>query len=151
MTEQAAVSSTIVRKRQFIKDLKKDDVVNDIFVVKFKKPVEAYKNGFKFELRLGDSSREIMYKYWGPQDEAKVRALYDSISPDSIVLVQGRVSQWKEQIDISANDPNTVKTLAKGEYDPGDFVRASSKPIGVMYSNLMDYVNSIKNEEFAEL
>src|SRR3989338_7166947 len=151
MAEQAAISSGIIRKREFIKDLKKDDIVNDVFVVKFKKPVEAYKNGFKFELRLGDSSREIMYKYWGPQDEAKVRALYDSISPDSIVLVQGRVSAWKEQIDISANDPNTVKTLAKGEYDPGDFVRVSSKPIDVMYSNLLSYIDSIKSEDMKNL
>src|SRR3989339_2082328 len=84
MAEQAAISSGIIRKRQFIKDLKKDDVVNDIFVVKFKKPIEPYKNGYKFELRLGDSSKEIMYKYWGPPEEAKVKLLYGTISSDDV-------------------------------------------------------------------
>ncbi|MDO8740397.1 MAG: HD domain-containing protein [Candidatus Woesearchaeota archaeon] len=141
----------IIRKKQFIKDFKQDQIVNDIFVVKFKKPIEPYKNGYKFELRLGDSSREIMYKYWGPPEEAKVKFLYDMIKPDDVVLAQGRVNEWKGQFEISANEENKIKILSKNEYDIRDFVRMSSKPIEEMFKELMSYVGKIENKELKKL
>jgi len=139
------------KKKQLIKDFKKDDIISDIFVVKFKKPVEPYKNGFKFELRLGDSSKEIMYKYWGPSDEAKVKFLYDSIKSDDVVLVQGRVNEWNSQLEISANDHNIIQVLSSEEYEAGDFVRQGSKPVGVMFQNLMEYIESVKNKDLRKI
>lgn len=141
----------IIRKKQFIKDFKKDQIVNDIFVVKFRKPVEPYKNGYKFELRLGDSSREIMYKYWGPSEEAKVKFLYDMIKQDDVVLVQGRVNEWKDQLELSANEENTIKVLSKNEYNASDFVKISSKPVEEMFKELMNYVEKVENKELKKL
>jgi len=140
-----------IRKRQFIKDLKKDDIVSDIFVVKFKKPIEPYKNGYKFELRLGDSSKEIMYKYWGPPEEAKVKLLYGTISSDDVVLVQGRVNEWGNQLEISANENHIIRILSEDEYDIRDFVRETSKPIEIMFQDLLGYIDSIKNKELQKL
>lgn len=141
----------IIRKKQFIKDFRADQIVNDIFVVKFKKPIEPYKNGYKFELRLGDSSREIMYKYWGPPEEAKVKFLYDMIKQDDVVLAQGRVNEWKGQFEISANEENKIKILSKDEYDIRDFVRISSKPVEEMFRELMLYIEKIENKELKKL
>lgn len=140
-----------MRKKQFIKDLKKDDIVSDIFVVKFKKPVEQYKNGFRFELRIADSSKEIMYKYWGPADEAKVRALYDSVKKNDVVLVTGRVNEWNEQLEISANERDQIRVLGKEEYDLHDFVRSSKKPIDVMWQDLLSFVDSIKDDDISKV
>ncbi|MBI2129601.1 HD domain-containing protein [Candidatus Woesearchaeota archaeon] len=141
----------IIRKKQFIKDFKQDQIVNDIFVVKFKKPIEPYKNGYKFELRLGDSSREIMYKYWGSPEEAKVKFLYDMIKPDDVVLAQGRVNEWKGQFEISANEENKIKILSKGEYDASDFVRMGLKPVEELFKELMNYIEKIENKELKKL
>ncbi|MFH1510307.1 MAG: HD domain-containing protein [Candidatus Woesearchaeota archaeon] len=134
-------------KKQLIRDLKKDDLVNDIFVVKFKKPIEPYRNGYKFELRLGDSSKEIMCKYWGPQEEAKVRLLYDLIKPDSVVQVQGRVNEWNNQLEVSCNESDIIRVLGADEYDIKDFVRQSEKDIEIMYKELLARIASVEDIE----
>ena len=71
--------------------------------MKSKDVQSKYKNGYKFELRLGDSSKEIMYKYWGPDDEEKVNSVYDSIKSDDVVHIQGRINEWNNNFEISAN------------------------------------------------
>lgn len=139
------------RKIKQISELKKDDIVNDIFVVKFKKPVEPYKNGYRFELRLGDASKEIMYKYWGPDDEAAVEALYESINKDDVVAVQGRVNEWNEKLEISANENNTIIPLKEGEYDVKDFIKKSNKDPELMWRDLKLYIDSITNPELKNL
>src|SRR5210317_867922 len=100
----------IVKKKKLIKDLTKNEIVDDIFVVKFKKPVEQYKNGFKFELRLADSSGEIMYKFWGSDNEALVEGIYDSIKDGDVVYIQGRMNEWNEKLEISANNDYDIHT-----------------------------------------
>jgi 3'-5' exoribonuclease len=134
-----------IRKKQFIKDFKKDDIISDVFVVKFKKPVEQYKNGYKFELRIGDSSKEIMYKYWGPADEVAVQGLYDSIRKDDVVFAQGRVNEWNGSLEISANGQYQLSVLKSGEYDIQDFIRRSAKDKELMWSELEGFIDSIKN------
>src|SRR3989344_5137304 len=119
----------MIRKIKLIKDLKKDEMVNDIFVVKFKKPVDKYKNGYKFELRLGDSSKEIMYKYWGTDDEQQVKSIYDSIKADNIIQIQGRVNEWNGNLEISGNAEHLIKVLSSDEYDVSEFIKQSDKPI----------------------
>lgn len=141
----------MMRKKQFVKDLKKDDIVNDIFVVKFKKPVEQYKNGYKFELRLGDSSKEIMFKYWGPGDEAKVTVLYSSIEKGDVVHVQGRVNEWNNNLEISANDKHVIKVLKQEEYDVVDFIKKSKKDPSEMWNEFSGYMDSIKNPDIKKI
>jgi 3'-5' exoribonuclease len=135
----------IIRKKQLIRDMKKEELIDDVFVVKFRKPIEPYKNGYKFELRLADSSKEIMYKYWGPSDEQKVRLLFETIRPDSVVQVQGRVNEWNNQLEISANEQSKVRVLKQGEYDIRDFVRETEKPVEDMYADLLANVASVKD------
>jgi len=130
----------VIRKKTLIKDLKKDDLVNDVFVVKFKKPIEPYKNGYKFELRLGDSSREIMFKYWGPAEEQKVKLLYELIKPNSVVLVQGRVNEW-----------NNIQVLSQDEYDIRDFVRQTTRHTEEMFTELVKHIAAVKNPELKKL
>ena len=140
-----------MRKKQFIKDLKKDEIVNDIFVVKFKKPVEPYKNGYKFELRLGDSTKEIMFKYWGSDNEVLVKRLYDMIKKDDIIHVQGRVNEWNNNLEISANSDHLIKILNENEYSKEDFVKTSEKDINEMYNEILNIINTIEDEEIKKL
>ena len=141
----------MMKKSRMIKDLKKDDMINDIFVVKFKKPVEPYKNGYKFELRLGDSSKEIMYKYWGPPEENKVKLLYDLIKHGDVVHLQGRVSEWNSNLEISANDQHTVRILQPGEYDIKDFIRESKRRREEMWKELVSYADMVKNKDIKKI
>jgi 3'-5' exoribonuclease len=135
-------------KKMLIKDLKKDDQVNDIFAVKFKRGVEQYKNGYKFELRVCDSSKEIMVKYWGPNNEEEVKKLYDSIKKDSVVLINGYVNEWNNQLEISAS---SIIPLKEGDYKADEFIRKTEKDIDEMWNELMGYVNSIKDEDYSKI
>ena len=141
-------------KTQLIKSLKKDEVINDIFVVKFKKPVQSYSNDskYRFELRLGDSSGEIMLKYWGGTDKQKVEQIYDSIKQDDVIFVQGRVGEWNGIFDISCNqeDP-ALKVLTTDEYDLSDFIRKTERDIEEMYSEILNIIESIENGKFKQL
>ncbi len=133
------------KKIQTVAGLKKDQIVNDVFFVKFKKPVEKYKNGYKFELKLGDSTGEIMMKYWGDDNEAKMQSLYDSIKQDSVIFLNGRVNEWNEKLEIALNKENVIKVCSPEEYDVKDFVKSSQKDIEVMFKELMLLVNSVKD------
>ncbi|MCB9359374.1 HDIG domain-containing protein [Candidatus Woesearchaeota archaeon] len=139
------------KKTQNIIDLKKDDIVNDIFVVKFKKAVEQYKNGYRFEMRLGDATKEIMYKYWGPDDEAKVKALYESINKDDVIHVTGRMNEWNGLLEISGNEQASISVLREGEYDVKEFIRVSERDRDEMWNALIGFVDSVKNPEIKKI
>jgi 3'-5' exoribonuclease len=141
----------MLKKQKPIKDLKIGDMVSDIFVVKFKKPIESYKNGYKFELRLGDASMEIMLKYWGSKNEKEVRALYDSIKEDDVVFVKGKVVEFNNNLEISANAPDTIKVCSPEEYHVDDFVRVSKNNVDKMYADVLALVDSVKNVEIKEI
>jgi 3'-5' exoribonuclease len=138
-------------KKQYIKDFKKEDIVNDIFVVKFKKPVESYKNGYKFELRLGDSSKEIMFKYWGPNNETAVKELYNSIKKDYVVHVQGKINEWNDNLEISSGERYPITILEPSEYDIKAFIKVSKKDPQKMWNELLEIINSITNPEIKKI
>ncbi len=141
-------------KKQLIKSLKKDDIINDVFVVKFKKPVQPYSGDskYRFELRLGDSSGEIMLKCWGGSDKEKVEEVYNSINKDDVISVQGKVGEWNEIIDISCNpEEHTLKVLDSGEYKLSDFIRKTERDIEEMYSKLSSIIDSVENIKFKQL
>ena len=141
-----------ITKKQPINALKDGDRVDDVFVVKIKKGVSSYKNGYSFTLILSDSSGEsIDYKFWGGKNEEVVRKLYDSIKADSVVHVQGRFSFYGVTPQIATNEPDIIETLEKGQYEESDFVKKSKKDIDKMYDELINFITSVKNEQLKKL
>ena len=129
-----------------------DEIKGKAFVVKFRRPPSKYAGGYKFELRLGDASREIMMKFWGPNDEEKVQKLFDSIKPDDVVILKsGKVGEWNGKLEISVNDINALRVCAPGELDPKIFVRASGRGIDAMLSELRGLVSDIKDPEIRKV
>lgn len=139
----------IRKKLHQLAEFSKDAEFEDIFVVKFKKPVQPYSNGYRFELRIADSSGELMLKYWGGADVQKVTELYDSIKPDDAVLVKGRVVEYNNQLEISCNDGN-LKVLAQGDYDSADFVKKAENS-DEMFLELMSIITTIENSEIKQI
>ncbi|MCD5409254.1 MAG: hypothetical protein LRZ87_00575, partial [Methanocellales archaeon] len=66
----------MISKNQFIKDIKKGDVIDDSFAVKYKKPPKEYTSGFWFEFRVSDKTGEMTAKYWGDRNEAGIKEVY---------------------------------------------------------------------------
>src|SRR4030042_2048607 len=96
-----------LKKIKNIPDFNFGDSVNDLFVVRFKKPPQITKtNNYWFELKLQDAKGDAMLKYWGGPDREKVEKLYNSIENDCIILVTGRAkkSSFSKNIEFSVNE-----------------------------------------------
>ncbi len=143
------------RKKKGVIDYKQGDLVDDIFVVRFKKPVSEAKNGkYWFSLRLQDATGPIMLKYWGSENEEEVKRLYDSIpETDVVVRVVGVVSEYQGKLEISVDSENggSIQVLNNGEFDVRDFIRVSKRNPDEMMKELNEIINSIKNEDIKKL
>lgn len=140
-------------KKQKVSELKDGDRVDDVFFVKFKKSVSQYAKGYYLELTLSDGSgRSIDYKYWGEGlGEGAVRAIYDSIKADSIVHIQGRVSIYKDKLQMATNMPDRIEVLKPGQYNESDFVKQSKKNSDEAYARLLGLVSEVKKPKIKQL
>ena len=120
--------------------------------MKIKKTMSSYAKGFFFQLILSDSSGKTLdYRYWGSNDEKKVRELYNSIKPDSVVHVQGKVSVYNNKLQLATNEPFVIEPLKEDEYDKSDFIKPARKDIDDMYSELKSAIDEVKNPDIKKL
>jgi 3'-5' exoribonuclease len=135
-----------------ISELREGERVEDIFVVKIKRGVQAYAKGYRFDLILSDSSgRTMNYTYWGGDNQEAVKGLYESVKADSVVLVQGRVESFRDRLQISTNPPDTIRVLKEGEFRPGEFIGPPRRDIEVMVTELRGYISRVQNPEVKRL
>jgi 3'-5' exoribonuclease len=135
-----------------ISELREGERVEDIFVVKIKRGVQAYAKGYRFDLILSDSSgRTMNYTYWGGDNQEAVKGLYESVKADSVVLVQGRVESFRDRLQISTNPPDTIRVLKEGEFRPGEFIGPPRRDIEGMVTELRGYINRLRNPEVKRL
>jgi 3'-5' exoribonuclease len=134
------------RKRQAIDSLKEGVRVDDVFVVKMKKGFSQYAKGFSFHLVLTDASgRSIDYRFWGGQDEAAVRRIYDSVPSDGVVLVRGKAAKYMDKLQVATNEPDTIAPVAAGDYDPADFIPGAKADIDEMWGRLTGLVEGVRD------
>lgn len=140
------------RKKQFISDLKEGDFVDDVYVVKIKKGISPYTKGYYFDLLLSDNTgKNLDYKYWGSQDEEKIKLLYSSINQDSIVHVQGKISVYNGKLQLTTNEPFFIETLSPEQYDLQDFIKPNKQDIEKMYSSLLRSISLVQNQNLKSL
>ncbi len=137
-------------KKQEIQGLKVGDFVNDIFAVRSKTGVEQYANGFKFELEIVDSTGKIMLKYWGGQNQDKVKEICNLINEDAVILIKGSVGEYprgsgKREIAIDENKGHAIKVCSEEEYKLNDFIKTAEN-INEMFEELTNIINSIEDE-----
>ncbi|MCX8190161.1 MAG: HD domain-containing protein [Candidatus Diapherotrites archaeon] len=141
-----------IAKKKPLSLLKEGESVDDVFVVKIKKGFIHYSNGFAFELVLSDNSgKSLTYKYWGGPDEQKVRKIYDSIKPDCVVRVKGKVSTYKGKLELTTNEPDTIEVIEKGRYDETSFVRVGVKNTEELYNKVTAEIDNIKDEKLRRM
>ncbi len=138
----------MIEKKKPLSEYKKFDPVNDIFVVKYKKPIAKYATGYMFELRVGDSSKEINLKYWGSDNQEEVEKLYDSIQPDSVILVDGMIKEYKGKLELNTSN---IKVLKRDEYDEHTFIKKADLDIDEMFKELQSTISNIKNIQLKKI
>jgi len=142
-----------MRKTIKINELKAGGTVDDLFAVRFKKPVSPYKNGFTFHMWVSDAGGDMAVKYWGERDEKGVKALHDSIAKGSVVHVKGKVTEYNNALEIHVNPSSgdSVEVLKEGEYEMADFVASSSEDVEQMRSQLFTIMRKVKDAHLKQL
>ena len=139
-------------KKKSISALAEGDVIDDIFAVKIKKGFQPYVKGFCFELLITDNSgKTLEYKYWGGNDENKVRSLYESIKSDNVIRVQGKVSVYNNKLQLATNEPMLIEVLQEGQYAQQDFIKPAKKDINQMYEELQQVITHIAHQDIQQL
>ncbi len=138
------------RKRKLITEIREGEEIEDVFVVKIKRGLKEYSNGFFIDLVLSDSTgKTIGLKYWGSNNLPEMKGLYDSITEDSIILVRGKVGKYRNHLEISTSEKPRI--LEEGEYDPMDFIKPARGNLGEKYAKIMEYVDMISDEKLAAM
>jgi len=142
-----------MRKTIKINELKAGGTVDDLFAVRFLKPVTAYKNGFSFQMWVSDAGGDLAVKYWGEKDEKGVKAVFDTIAKGSVVHVKGKVTEYNNALEIHVNPSSgdSVAVLKEGEYEVADFVATTTEDIESMRSQLFIIMRKVKDARLKQL
>jgi 3'-5' exoribonuclease len=139
----------MLEKKVYVKDLVPNQNIEDIFVVKFRKPVRSYSNGYTFVLRLSDASGDTMLKYWGGNDRTRVEQVYESVKQDDVILVKGTTASYKDRVEIHVNEgQGFIRVCKRGEYDEEAFIKRTKKDVEEMYRRLIGYIDTVQNPEY---
>ncbi len=141
----------MVNKDQFVKYLRMGENVDSLFAVKYKKPPREYTSGFWFEFRVGDNSGEITAKYWGDREEEQIKEIYERFQTNDVVHITGRVSEFRDKLEIALDTTSAIRRCEPSEYDMGDFVAKTSKDIGQMMQELLKIIDLVKNPHLKSL
>lgn len=134
-----------LQKKEQIRNLKAGDMINDMFVVNSKIPVQEYRKGYRFELKIGDSSGEIALKFWGDNNKEFVEGVYNSIKKDDIIYVKGAISEFNNALEVSINDPEDMRVCKNEECDLSGFILTSKKHIEDMFNELESIIKTIRD------
>lgn len=140
-------------KNQFICDLKLSSDVNDVFAVKFKGAMREYVKGWSFDFTVADKTGDMKIKYWGGKDRDSVSGVYQCFDVDDLVFVAGRVSSFRDQLEIHMNEElqHTITKCDRMEYDLSDFLPKTEKDVEGLLDYLRRIVDSINDPHLNRL
>ncbi len=141
-----------LQKNKFIRDIKRAEIVKDLFAVVDKEPVKAYQKGHMFTMKLQDRTGTIMLKFFGSSNKSDVEALHRLIPVGSIVYVEATANEFNGMIEFTVNPPQqTVKVLEPGTCDLEHFVPYTKKDIKKMESRLQELIDGIEDPDIKKV
>ena len=128
---------------RYISELREGGRIQDVYLCKHKQSAVT-KNGKNYEnVILQDRTGVIDAKIWDPNSDA----IHEFEALDYI-YVAGSVSNFNGSLQASLKQ---VRKADPGEYIPADYLPVTKKNRKVMYSELMGYVQSVKNPYLSQL
>ena len=121
----------------FIKDLHEGDHITSVYLVKEKHAAQT-RNGKPYEnLILQDKTGTIDAKIWDPSSPG----IFDFDAMD-FVYVKGDVTVFNGNLQMNVR---AARKADPGDYVQADYLPVTSNDIDDMYSELLRYVDSVKN------
>ncbi|MEO0098627.1 MAG: HD domain-containing protein [candidate division WOR-3 bacterium] len=129
-------------KKTFVKDLKKDEEVEDIFFILSRSERKTKEDKPFLHFRLQDKTGII----GGRVFEGIER--YAEIKEKTFALVKGKVDEYRDELGIIIRE---LKPVEKGEINQEDFLRKSEKDLDQMLKELKDYFPTIDHPFLRQL
>lgn len=125
-------------KTQFIADFAVGDDVTTVFLVGAATQGQA-KNGPFWRLELRDCSGRLEAKIWSPLSQA-----FASIVPGDMAEIAGRVTMYRERLEISVDRMRMLSEEQKSALDLSLFMAASDRPA----AELLDELTALCKKSF---
>ena len=128
---------------KFIRDLKEGDRLFDIYLCKHKQGAVT-KNGKPYEnVILQDKTGTIDAKVWEPNNPGIGN--YNTLD---YIEVHGDVNNFQGNLQVSIK---RIRVCREEEYNPADYLPVSGKDINVMFKELKEFIQSIRNPWLKQL
>jgi len=128
---------------RFINELKEGSRIQDVYLCTHKQSAVS-KNGKTYEnVVLRDRTGQIDAKIWDPNSEG-----IGEFEVFDYIYVTGSVSSFNGTLQASLRQ---VRKADSDEYSPSDYAPITDKNRKVMYQELTDLINSVKNEYYSAL
>jgi 3'-5' exoribonuclease len=122
---------------KYIGTLREGEKINEIYLCKYKQAAVT-KNGKPYDnVTLQDKTGTLEAKIWDPGSVG-----IEEFEAMDYVAVTGDVTSYQGNLQCSIK---RARKVAEGEYDPKDYLPVSERNVDEMYTELLGYVDSVKN------
>jgi 3'-5' exoribonuclease len=127
-----------------VKDLKQDEIINGIYILRRKELKEASNRKYYLDLTFSDNTGEINGKLWDATED-----MFLNMPLNMLYYVNAKVECWKENMQLNIQkirvaDPEDQKEIDK-------FVPSAPIPSEVMLKEIYSYAERIRNDEIKRL
>lgn len=122
---------------RYIETLKPNMQISEIYLCRSKQTLTA-KNGKPYDnITLQDKTGTLNAKVWDPDSPGI--GDFDELD---YIHVSGEVTQFQGKLQLSIRRAYVAQP---SEYDPNEYLPVSPNDVNAMYSDLLDYVDSVEN------
>jgi 3'-5' exoribonuclease len=141
MTNGEKPETSLIKNHLWVKDIKEDNSVNDLYLVKAKRTGQT-KSGAPFlSLTLSDRTGDIEARVWERAEE-----LGSLFREGDIIEIYGKAGSYRNQVQL------TLSGLALSKQDdPSLFLEATPHDISDMMKELKGIVRRVKNDDLRDL
>ena len=135
-------------KKQFVSELKKDESVNDFFVITnvSQRPYKNSSKGNYLQLSVQDKTGTISAKLWSEGGETS--RLSQHLSDAQVVKLSGKAEEYQGRLSIVLHDP---PEKIENYESPEDFMSKTDKDIPKMLQELKDEISKISDPHIKQL
>jgi 3'-5' exoribonuclease len=128
---------------KYIETLREGERINEVYLCKFKQAALT-KAGKPYDnVILQDKTGTLDAKIWDPGSVG-----IDEFDTLDYVAVTGDITSFQGNLQLSIK---RVRKVDEGEYDPKDYLPTSERDADEMYTELMGYIQSVKNPYLSQL
>lgn len=128
---------------KYIESLREGERINEIYLCKVKQAAMT-KAGKPYDnVILQDKTGTLDAKIWDPGSVG-----IDEFEALDYVAVTGDVTSFQGNLQLSIK---RVRKVQEGEYEPKDYLPCTEKDVDEMFTELMGYIDSVKNPYLNQL